>query len=278
MKFRYAAVILAIQNDFCIKEAILELLRQGVGKVLIISPEKYWLKPSRTRSPLDYEELAAIAHKTGAQIISTQFEAPEQPCRALYTEALYRNHAIEHLQKENAYDFVLTVDADELWLPGNLEEIDNIASENLVRPLTICLPVIPTIGVPGLPIAGAKDTLVIASSIDERFAWGRSTSGLRINAKTPLFHFSATRRTMEELIDKSRLSAHYDDSTYDFEGWLQRVVPYIHVGMKNLHMYKSEVNIWPETREWTAEEWAAIPETLHPYLWKSVPSQMRENS
>lgn len=268
MKYRYGAAILAIRNDFCVEESVKELLRQGVEKVLILCPYTYW--SDRTEPPTQYyDELAVIARNTGAAlrraecVLNNRPEIAEKDV-AVYTEALYRNLATEILAKAHDIDFVLTVDADELWLPGTLEEIDSLAEPGV----TICQPGIPVIGVPGLPIKGAKDTILAASHRTVEFEWGRSTKGPRKNGTIPVIHFSATRRTMFELVQKCKMSAHYADKTYDFDGWIQNVLPNVHVGMKNAHMYKSEDNIWPEVRAWTLEEWATIPASLHPYLLK----------
>lgn len=265
MKYEYGAYILAIKNDFCVEESITELFRQGVSKVLILCPCLYWA--DRSEPPASYfDELSAIASKTGAAISRADFQLSrpeiENKDVAVYTEALYRNHAVKLLTEDGKIDFALTVDADELWLPGTLEEIDSLAEPGV----TICQPGIPVIGVPGLPILGAKDSILAASHKSVEFEWGRSTKGPRKNGTIPVIHFSATRRTMDELTEKCKMSAHYSDKTYDFDGWLQTVVPAVRAGMTDAHMYKSPSNIWPEVRNWTREELASIPASLHPFL------------
>ncbi len=87
-----------------------------------------------------------------------------------------------------------------------------------------------------------------------------------------IIHFTATRKTLAEVVEKHRKSAHYSDPTYDFEGWIANVLPMAGVGAKDVHMYKSPENIWPVVRNWTAEEWRAIPTTLHPWLAVPPPS------
>jgi hypothetical protein len=259
MRYKYAAGILAIRNDFCLEETINELFKQGVSEVLVVSPTRYWADETE-QSRADFDEVAAIIKRTGAYGQSATFKAES----AIHTEALYRNHMLRELfDNDTTIDYVLTVDADELWLPGTLEQIDALANPG---PLTICLPGVPVIGVPGLPVSGAKDNILVASSRGVEFEWGRSTKGVRAMGSIPVLHFSATRRTMEEMVDKCLKSAHYPDPSYDFDGWIKYTLPNVHVGKKNVHMYRSPENIWPEVRAWTAAELAAIPTTLHPYL------------
>jgi hypothetical protein len=80
-----------------------------------------------------------------------------------------------------------------------------------------------------------------------------------------IIHFTATRKTMQEIIDKHRTSGHYGDPNYDFEGWIKNVLPNIKAGTKNCHMFVPW-QIWPLARNWTKAEWAEIPESIHPYL------------
>jgi hypothetical protein len=261
MKYKYLAVILAIKNDFCLEETIRELRNQDVADVLIISPRYYW-SDHAPQSEADLEEIMAIARRGDASVVQADLLASHKTNQAIYTEALYRNYGGKLAAKRGA-QYVLTVDADELWLPGTLEEIDALAT---AEPVTVCLPAIPVLGVPGLPVLGAKDTILVASAVDIRFEWGRATTGPRVMGTTPVLHFSATRRSLQEVIDKSRKSAHYPDPTYDFEGWIRDTLPQVRVGMKNVHMYKSPDNIWPEVRAWTQTELELIPTSLHPYL------------
>lgn len=263
MKHTYAACCLAIKNDFCLEESIVELFRQGVQYVTIISPTRYW-STGVPQAESDYEELHDIAMRTGARIMRICLNAQRSENNAIYTEALYRNYGIDSFARE-AVDFILTVDADEFWLPGTLAHIDSLAF--VPSRLKINLPAIPVIGVPGLPVEGAKDVIGVATSRTLRFQWGRSPEDApTIMGRMPIIHFSATRKTLDEVIQKHRLSAHYPDPTYDFEGWIANTLPNVKVGMQNAHMYKSPENIWPVVRAWTPTEWNAIPKKLHPYL------------
>jgi hypothetical protein len=265
MKYKYAAICLAIKNDFCLEEAIVEAQRQGVNRVLIISPRVYWSDES-PQAPEDYTELVDISRRTGATLYSARFKTNLSQNNAIYTEALYRNFGVDLLKSDPTLDFILTLDADEFWLPGTLEQVDSLA-EACPEGLRINFPAIPVIGAPGLPVAGAKDTVLIATSRNLKFQWGRSpTTQATVKAGTiPVIHFSATRRTLQEVIDKHRKSAHYDDPTYEFEKWIKDVLPNVHVGMRDVHMYVNP-DVWPLVRAWTPEELALIPKTLHPFL------------
>lgn len=265
MKYKYAAYCLAIKNDFCLEESITTILAQGVSKVLIVSPQAYWSN-GKPQNEEDLLTLKDIAYRTGAAFESVLFKHEPGTNSALYAEAQYRNFGAGCLVQDATVDFVLTVDADEYWLPGTLEHIDSLATEGS---LNIALPGIPVIGVPGLPVKGAKDAILVATSRDLKFAWGRaSDASKRIMGTTPVIHFTAVRKTLNEVAEKHRLSAHYGDPSYDFDGWIENVLPSVQVGTRNVHMYKSPENIWPEVRAWTPCELAAIPEKLHPYLAK----------
>src|SRR5271157_5380297 len=136
MNYKYAAAIVAIKNDFCLEESVVELKKQGIGRVLIVSPSAYWTDHT-LQAQSDFTELSRIAQRMGAELVSANFSASERDNRALYTEALYRNYAIGKLMEDPSLDYALTVDADEFWLPGTLAHIDALAGP---APLTICLP------------------------------------------------------------------------------------------------------------------------------------------
>jgi hypothetical protein len=77
-----------------------------------------------------------------------------------------------------------------------------------------------------------------------------------------VYHFTAVRPTMYEIVQKHRESGHYDDTeNYDFEGWIKNVLPTLGLGTKRAHMYRKD-NIWPGTRPWTKAELAFVPEDM----------------
>ncbi len=273
-QFKYAAYCVATKNDFCLEESIVELIRQGVGRVVIVSPITYWT--TGVLQPIaDLKELLAISRRTGAELRSAYFKARQEggvdsTNHALYTEALYRNFAIESIVSDPKIDFVITLDADELWTPGMLGRIDSaISSKSGTNPLKVCLPCTPVIGVPGLPIEGALDSVLVATHRQLRFKWGRSIqsdSAETVTGDDRIIHFTATRKTLQEAVEKHKLSGHYTDPTYDFDGWIAQVLPFVKPGMKDVHMYKSTNNIWPLVRSWTPAELELIPASLRGYV------------
>jgi hypothetical protein len=78
---------------------------------------------------------------------------------------------------------------------------------------------------------------------------------------------------MEEIIQKHKDSGHYDDPDYDFQTWLDKVLPNIKPGFVydwgngniGLHFYK-KYQIWPKVRHWMDAELSEMPKSLWRYL------------
>jgi hypothetical protein len=263
MKTKFAAYFLAIKDDFCLEESVASIKDLGVDTVLIVSPSTYWSDGS-SQDLSDYEYTLKLAKKHNCHFVSANLESAMLVNRAMYAESAYRNYAVDLLNQLGQFDSILTIDSDELWSRESLAQVDDLVRQGFER---IDMPLVPVIGIPGLPIDGALDSALAATSPRVRFNWGRSAECKHIAmGGAPILHFSATRRSWEELTDKMRKSAHYPDPTYDFEGWIQNTLPTIQVGSTNVHMYKSPKNIWPRVRTWTAREVAQIPKSLHQYL------------
>ena len=125
---------------------------------------------------------------------------------------------------------------------------------------------IPVLGFPGYPVNGAADRVISYVGHACVFRDCRTPIGqVYYENRATVYHFTSTRKTMEETIEKHRQSGHFDDPEYDFEGWLRDVLPNVKPGMKNAHMYR-RYQIWPEVREWTPADLAEIPSTIHQYL------------
>ena len=246
MNFTYAAYFLAIKDDFCLEESIRSLQAQGVTRILVVSPLSYW-STGQPQPQEDFDAIEAIVRRTGVSVSRIQVE--DDGSDAIYAEASYRNYAVNRLSDWKP-DCVLTVDADELWPEGTLQHLDMLLAQHGPNArVKVTLPMIPVIGVPGLPVEGAKDRAVVATPAGLKFSWGRCPKDVEdLQGTQPIFHFSATRRTLAEVVSKHKLSAHYSDPTYDFDGWLEHVLPNVHVGLENAHMYKSPENIWPLVR------------------------------
>lgn len=259
MQHAIACYYLANRNDFCLEESIVGLQQQGLRQAAIICPSFYWLTGEPTPEA-HIEEMRQIANRTNTlfQIVEFHDDAP------LKAEGGYRNFAQQFLY-DHGFRHIINADADELFLPGFLEELDGLIDNRHGFEFHS----VPTIGVPGYPIDDAGGPNLIYMPPGSRYTWGRSSNCQRKTGGRKMIHFSATRRTLQEVVDKSRKSAHYPDETYDFEGWLHNILPNATPGSKNVHMYQPiEKNLWPLVRHWTQEEWNFIPVTLKPYLGK----------
>ena len=181
----------------------------------------------------------------------------------IQVETEVRNASLAWL-KEAGFDHALIVDGDELWLRGLMADVDEAV--RYASPDAMACRMIPVIGLPGYPIEGAEDKVTIYIKTSMKFRNCRSpvcqTSLLNRHG---VVHFTATRKTMEEIIIKHRESGHYDDPSYDFEGWISNVLPNAKPGLKNAHMYKP-MQIWPMIRNWTREELVQLPQSLHQYI------------
>jgi len=125
---------------------------------------------------------------------------------------------------------------------------------------------IPVIGLPGYPIEFAQDLAVVYIGGNLNFKSCRTPTIRQTIIPFPrIYHFTGTRRTMEETIVKHRRSGHYDDPDYDFEGWIKNILPNVQPGLKNAHMYK-KYQIWPSVRDWRSDEVSQIPSSLIRYL------------
>lgn len=253
---KFAACIVATQDEFCLEECLIELQFQGLAKALIVSPQTYWTT-GEAQSPQDLATLQSIAHRTETELVSVNLQA-ETP---LKTEALYRNYGLERLS-EQGFRHVVILDADEFWSSTGLEELSKRVLSN---DIAYQAPFVPVIGVPGYPVAATSPGLVYVPA-SYRFAWGRATPSVHACVQEPVYHFSATRKTLDEVVQKSRRSAHYTEPEYAFERWIREVLPGVKPGDRDVHMYTRGANIWPLVRNWTQDELYRIPESLHPYL------------
>jgi hypothetical protein len=83
-----------------------------------------------------------------------------------------------------------------------------------------------------------------------------------------IYHFSATRRTLDEIAGKHLGSGHADDENYRMQEWVDEVlmkgklVP----NYRNAHMYVQGPNVWPLIRNWTMSEWVSLPDSVKRYL------------
>lgn len=264
---KYAVYIQATKDDFCLLDVCARSMQEGCSNFFFCIPDEYWSgKPTPHE---DIEQVRAIAAELttrGANVHERIFNVASYraPGRSrIEVETYLRNDSLKWIQ-ESGYAHILIMDGDELWVPGLLHRINEEVERS--HPPSVTCKMVPVVGLPGYPINNAKDTITVYIRADVRFYNCRSPSGhSTLMDYYGVIHFTACRRTMEEIIEKHRQSGHYDDPDYDMEGWIQNTLPKVRPGLKNVHMFK-KWQIWPEARNWTVEEINYIPESLHQYL------------
>lgn len=267
LKLNYGLLIQAVRNDFCLLETCLRMIDEGIEDIFFSVPRLYWNRVPVEQAGIDqvWQVKEAISSRVRCH---WRFFDVAKKSTFVESETLLRNQALDWVFGQ--VEHVILADADELWISGRLKRLDDIISE--YKPSAVSLGMIPTLGIPGLPVERATDRATVYFHRDKRISWcrGYEPDGRDITLMDPrgLYHFSSTRRTLEELVDKCRKSGHYDDAQYEFERWLTEIVPHVRPGMKWVHMYHlgREGNIWPEVRSWTAQELSDIPASLHPFL------------
>lgn len=262
LNFEYAAMILATKDDFCLKEVCQRLQEEGVKQIFIGIPDEYWNGNKNPESDID--QVVSIASSINARIFHLNVSKHRAEGRhILETEGLLRNEFLQDIRKEG-FEHVVVADGDEIWKRGTLKMIDRYVYDN--RPTSIVTKMVPVAGLPGYPIEGANDWCMVYLNKDTKFNQCRSSEGEQhFFPRRQVIHFTATRKTMEEIIQKHRKSGHYGDCQYPFEDWFVHTLPFIKPGKKRCHPF-TQWDAWPEARQFTKEEWNEIPESIHKYL------------
>jgi hypothetical protein len=263
----YAMYMQANRDDLCLTEVCDRMFDEGIRNFFFCIPDEYWSgKPTPQE---EQEQVLAVAlrlKERGANCLAKIFCISDFRFfgeSRITVETRVRNDALSWV-RQHGFKNICVVDSDELWARGTLAKIKEVVDAS--NPMAISLPMIPVMGFPGYPIQGATDRVIsfIGQSCVLRDC--RTPIGqVYYENRTVVYHFTSTRRTKEETIEKHRQSGHFDDPEYDFENWITNVLPNTKPGMKNAHMYK-RYQIWPEVRAWKPEDLAEIPKTIHPYL------------
>ena len=262
----YAALILATKDDFCLYEVCMRLYEEGVRSFWFGVPDEYWNGTPNTKE--NRLEVVSVMEKLPqncfSDLIDLKLSEYRKPGELIVaTERTVRNHFLSIL-RASGHEHILVVDGDELWKRGTLQMLDRYITDNSPNSLNMLM--IPVAGLPGYPIEGAKDGAMVYLGPKAKFGLCRGSEGeQRVFPRRQIYHFTATRKTMEEIIQKHRQSGHYDDPAYDFEGWIKNTLPKINPGMKRAHMYRG-YDTWPLVREWTQAELDQMPETIKPFL------------
>lgn len=266
---KYAAYIQATKDDFCLFEVCKRLLDEGLQDFFFCVPDEYW--NGRITPPEDLLQVNNVAkelNNLGANARVKTFgvlKYRRQGRSLIEVETHIRNESVQWI-RESGFDHIVIVDGDELWKKNYFLNMKKFVAD--YKPTSIALGMIPTIGLPGYPIEGAKDMATAYIGPGVSFIECRKPDGHRgveLVDVRGIIHFTATRKTMQEIIDKHRTSGHYDDPSYDFEGWIANTLPNVKPGMLNAHMYRP-YQIWPRVRKWTKAEIDQIPLSIHPYL------------
>jgi len=264
---KYAVYIQATKDDFCLLEVCKRAMTEGIRHFFFCVPDEYWSgKPTPKEDSDQVYAVAQDLRKLGAEVDVTVFHVQNYRAEGrprIQVETHLRNDSLARIQAAG-FGHILIMDGDELWVPGLLKKIDTMVEQQ--HPASITCRMVPVVGLPGYAIDRAKDTITVYIRADVRFRdcrspWGHS----HMLDFYGVIHFTACRRTMGEIIEKHRQSGHYDDPDYDMEGWIQKTLPNVRPGMQNVHMFK-KWQIWPAARNWTAEELAYIPPSIHPFL------------
>jgi hypothetical protein len=265
---KFAAYIQATKDDFCLFEVCKRLLDEGLTDFFFSIPDEYWngrITPNEDITQV--EDVVNRLRSCGANVKTQIFQVQKhrRPGRSrIEVETFVRNESV-HWIRGCGFEHIIIVDGDELWKKNYFYNMTKYIKE--VQPPAIALGMIPTIGLPGYPIDGAQDlaTVYIGPGVWFQECRKPTCESLNLVDVRGIIHFTATRRTMQEIIDKHRTSGHYDDPSYDFEGWIANTLPNAKPGMVNAHMYVP-YQIWPRVRSWTKDEIDQIPVSIHPYL------------
>jgi hypothetical protein len=265
----YAAYVQCTKDDFCLFEVCKRAYEEGLSHFFFCIPDEYW--SGRPTPPEDVAEVQAVAARLKAELLGVKTKVVwlhvadfrEAGRSRIDVETLVRNASLKVIA-EAGFKHIIILDGDELWVPGLLAKV----SETVDRcdPMAVGCRMVPVVGLPGYPIDEALDTITVYIRAGERFGNCRSPAGQTLwLGDYGVIHFTACRKTMEEIIRKHRDSGHGDDPDYDMEGWIANVLPYVRPSMENVHMYK-RYQIWPRVRNWTIEELSYIPTTIWPYI------------
>lgn len=266
--WRCAAAIQVIRDDFCLEEVTTRLVSEGILDIFYFVPSEYWKGTVTPQADIDTLKAKAesLSCATGARIRHVVVDVAQDRVAGedqLVLEAKCRNRQLEVVEQAG-FRHTIVVDSDELLKVGAVDKIREVVVKR--GAVAIDVGMTPVVGVPGVPVADAKDTALVYVRHGVRFSVCRAVTAPRASLPQSLmFHFTATRATTDDLSRKMLESGHYSDPDYDFDGWLKNVAPYISTSSRNLHMYRKR-QIWPRARQWEPSELAQIPGRLHQYL------------
>jgi len=259
----FAVYVQAVRDDFCLFDTCYRMATSGIRHFYLFVPSHYWdgnpVKESDSKQvDLVAKMLCDLGCKANSVHLPVNFEGH---ANRLSVETEFRNQSLTYMW-DHGVNHVIVVDGDEIWYSKFMEAVAPCVKEHAA----LQCPMIPVIGLPGYPVDQASDNAVIYVRKGNLFKVCRTpTQSATTIPIRGVIHFTATRKTTEEIVAKMRGGGHYDDPDYDFEGWVQRKLPNIKPGMRDAHMYKP-YQIWPLVRAWTMKEIEEIPPSIRPFL------------
>ena len=266
----FVAYMQVTKDDLCLLEVCHRLVEEGVKDFCFCQPDRYWSgEPVEPEHLAEVEQIAARLREEGLTVHHQKFHVEQFQMPGdtrILIETRVRNASLEWIAKLG-YQHILIIDGDELWVKGTLSLVKDYVRQGHK---VISCHMIPVIGVPGYPVDFASDMAVIYVAAGVIFKCCRSPYVRQTLVPRPLiYHFTGTRKGMEETVKKHLRGGHFDDPEYDFAGWIKDTLPVIKPGLKNAHMFKPR-QIWPVVRAWRKGELETMPEVVRPYLGTEV--------
>ena len=264
---KYAVFCLAIKDDFCLYDVMKRLADEGISNFFLAIPDEYW--SGQPTPPEDIKQVEEVAEKLKALGVNVHHQVfpvkrhRHPGLKRAEVETLVRNEALYWVRTQG-FEHFLIVDGDELWRSGLVKKLDALVNEQ--HPTAVSCRMVPVIGLPGLPIREAQDKVTIYMRGDVSFRVCRTPYGFQTELpEYAVIHFSATRKSMDEIVRKMTDSGHYDDPAYDFATFIKETLPNVKPGTRDLHMFR-EFQIWPEAGLWSKSEMEDIPEAMRSFL------------
>jgi hypothetical protein len=270
---RYCALLQVTRDDVCLEGTCDALYSSGVRSFMFCVPSQHWDGSEVPES--DRQQVYRVAQwlvEHGAWFVRVCVDSLAPlwfpGMSRMQLETNYRNFCLDRL-RQIGFKHHLIVDGDEVWLPGTMAAVDY--NVRWFSPGTLAVQGVPMLGLPAVAVEGAKDRILVYIGPGERWKFTRSPFNPTLDVDLfGILHFSAVRRSRDEIVKKMRMSGHYDDKDYRFEKWIADVLPNLRPGMTNVHMFK-DGSLWPLTREVTDAEWASVPDSVKPLLLRERP-------
>lgn len=271
---KYVAYMQVTKDDLCLLAVCERLVEEGVKDFCFCQPDKYWSgEVVEPQGIADITEIANVLRSQGNTVHYISFNVDNYTMPGdtrILVETRIRNESLTRI-RSLGYSHILIVDGDELWLNGTLDIVKSYVEQGHKA---ISVHMMPVIGVPGYPVEGAMDVAVVYIGEGVIFKVCRSPYIPQTIIYRPLiYHFTGTRKGMEETVKKHRRGGHYDDPDYLAEEWIDKVLPNIRPGFAHkwstghvgLHFYGPR-QIWPKIRPWRAQELNQMPKSVLAYL------------